>query len=192
VSLPGLARAAAEILAFLDTKGRSACVIGGVAVSRWGEPRATQDVDITVLADFGDEPVLLAELLSRYPSRVPDPESFASANRVALLVLSGGVNADVTFAAFPFEREVIDRSTIWQLPDGPGIRTCSAEDLIIYKLVAGRPLDLHDIARIVQRQRNALDVGRVRYWGKQFAEIKDDPSLIQPFEEALTEAGLSD
>ena len=72
MSLPELARAAADILAFLDTKGRPACLIGGVVVSRWGEPRATQDVDLTVLTDFGEEENVLHELLSRYPSRVSD------------------------------------------------------------------------------------------------------------------------
>jgi hypothetical protein len=118
VSLPELARAASDILLFLESKGRPACLIGGLAVSRWGEPRATQDVDLTVLAEFGEEGAVLQELPSRYPSRVSDPERFAATNRIALLVLPGGVKADVSLAAFPFEREAIERATVWDLPEG--------------------------------------------------------------------------
>ena len=65
------------------------------------------------------------------------------------------------------------------------IPTCSAEDLIVYKLVAGRPQDLIDVEGIVRRQRDRLDVARIREWGRQFAELKEDPNLLQPFEAAL-------
>lgn len=44
---PRLVEAAEELLVFLSASGRSACLIGGMVVSRWGEPRATKDVDAT-------------------------------------------------------------------------------------------------------------------------------------------------
>lgn len=188
MSLPELARAAAHITAFLERKGRPSCVIGGVAVSRWGEPRATEDVDLTVLADFGEERAVLMELLSEYPSRISEPEAFADANRIALLLLPGNIKADISLAAFPFEREAIERSTGWDLPESLRIRTCSAEDLVIYKLVAGRPGDIQDISGIVHRQGQGLDLARIRHWGAQFAELKEDPDLLRPFEEALKRA----
>jgi len=158
VSLPRLVRAAAGILEFLETKGRPACVIGGIVVSRWGEPRATTDVDLAVLAELGDEQNVLAELLSTYPSREPNPEAFASANRITLLHLPGRIHADISLAAFPFEREVLERSTDWSLSKDLSIRTCSAEDLVIYN-VAGRPGDIQDVIGIVGRQRRSLDTG---------------------------------
>ena len=44
----------------------SFCFIGGIAVQRWGKPRMTADVDLTVVTGFGgEEPyvdALLAEL----------------------------------------------------------------------------------------------------------------------------------
>jgi hypothetical protein len=192
VSLPRLIRAAAEILEFLATKNRPACVIGGIVVSRWGEPRATTDVDLVVLADFGDERTVLAELLSEYPSRVPDPEAFAEANRIALLSLPDRINADVSLAAFPFEREVLERSMEWDFPEGLTIRTCSAEDLVLYKLIAGRPGDIQDITGIVRRQGRTLDAARIRHWGAQLSDLKEDPDLLGPFEAARRKAGFSD
>jgi hypothetical protein len=183
--LPALARAAAHLLRYLDTLKRPACVIGGVAVARWGEPRATQDVDLTVLTEFGEEEQVLRELLAEFASRIHSPERFAVANRIALLTLPGGINADVSFASFPFEREAIERSSPWAIAENVQIRTCSSEDLIVYKLVAARPGDIQDIIRIVQRQKHKLDVDRVRGWGRQFAELKEDPELLSPFEAAL-------
>jgi hypothetical protein len=183
--LPTLGRAATEILAWLESRGRQACVIGGVAVARWGEPRTTQDVDLTVRTEFGAEEAVLEDLLSRFPSRIGDPQPFALQNRIVLLTLSGGINADVSFASFPFELEAVERSSPWSLSPDLVLRTCSAEDLIVYKLVAARPGDIQDVIRIVQRQGRRLDVARIRYWGTQFAELKEDPDLLRPFEDSL-------
>lgn len=191
MSLPRLVRAAAGILQFLESKNRPACVIGGIVVSRWGEPRATTDVDLTVLAVFGDERTVLAELLAQYPSRIPEPEAFADASRIALLRLPEHINADVSLAAFPFEREVLERSTDWRLSEDLSIRTCSAEDLVIYKLVAGRPGDIQDVIGIVARQGRSLDTARIRHWGAELAGLKDDSGLLRPFDEALKKAGLT-
>jgi hypothetical protein len=181
---PELARAAADLLSYLAECGLPHCLIGGMVVSRWGEPRATRDVDATVLVDFGDEQKVLATLLRRYPSRVPDPEQFAVRARIALLVLPGGYNADVSLAALPFEREAIERATPWQLAPDLTLSTCGAEHLIVYKLVAARPGDIQDVISIVQRQGRRLDVDLIRRWGREFAELKEDPDLLRPFEDA--------
>ena len=31
------------------------CYIGGLALQRWGEPRVTQDIDLTLFTGFGNE-----------------------------------------------------------------------------------------------------------------------------------------
>jgi len=45
--------AALEIDRFCRERLWPFCIIGGVAVQRWGEPRGTQDVDLTILTGFG-------------------------------------------------------------------------------------------------------------------------------------------
>lgn len=190
MTAPPLLEAARELLDYLGTLDRPACLIGGMVVARWGEPRATRDVDATVRADFGDEARLLAALLQKFPSRDPEPLPRAEIGRLALLTASNGVQIDLSFAAFPFELEVLDRATTWRIPPDTEVRTCSPEDLVIYKLVAGRPNDLVDISGIVRRQGSRLDADRVRRWGRMFAEITEDPDLLRPFEEALRSIGL--
>ncbi len=41
--------AAKEVCDFMQARRWKFCVIGGLAVHRWGEPRLTQDADLTLL-----------------------------------------------------------------------------------------------------------------------------------------------
>jgi hypothetical protein len=47
--------AALEVQRYLSHAGERFCFIGAIALQRWGEPRLTRDVDVTVLAQYGDE-----------------------------------------------------------------------------------------------------------------------------------------
>lgn len=46
-------RAAADLQDRCRASGWRFCVIGGLALQRWGEPRETIDVDVTLLTGFG-------------------------------------------------------------------------------------------------------------------------------------------
>ncbi|HUE86188.1 MAG TPA: hypothetical protein VMO26_08925 [Vicinamibacterales bacterium] len=186
---PPLVEAADELLRFLRANNRPACLIGGIVVSRWGEPRATRDVDATVLVDFKDEATVLDLLLSRFTARDPDPVRRAELGRLALLRAANGVDLDISFAGFPFELEVLQRASDWQVTPDIALRTCSAEDLVLYKLVAARLIDLHDVQSVVSRMGASLDADRVRLWGGRFAEILEKPELLDPFEAALRKPG---
>lgn len=188
--VPVLAATAAEVLDVLDRAGQRACLIGGLVVNRWGQPRGTADVDFSVLAPYGDENAVLDLLLLHFRPRRRDAREFAMLHRVLLLETAGGVPVDVALAAFPFEVEALDDASVWEVVPGVQVVTCSAEHLIVYKLVAARPQDLIDVEGVVRRQRQRIDVERIRFWGRQFAELKEDPDLLQPFEDALKRVGL--
>ena len=63
---------------------------------------------------------------------------------------SNGVDVDISFAAFPFELEVLEQASDWQATPDIALRTCSAEDLLLYKLVAAHLIDLHDVQSVVE------------------------------------------
>ena len=184
--IPELAAAALAVMSALDDAAIPACVIGALAVHRWGQPRATSDADFSALASYGREGPVFQALLGPFEPRRPDAEAFARANRVLLLRTSGGVEIDVALAAFPFEIEAIEMASSWEIVEGLPLRTCSAEHLIVYKLVAARTHDLGDMESIVRRQGERLDVERVRRWGREFADLKEDPDLLRPFERILS------
>jgi hypothetical protein len=184
---PRLLSAAQAVLATLDAARIPACLIGGMVISRWGQPRATTDADISALAPYGGEARVLDALLTRFEARRADARAFALDHRV-LLISEGGVGIDVALAAFPFEIEALEKATPWRLGEGITLQTCSAEHLIVYKLVAARPQDLIDMDGIVRRQSARLDVELIRRWGREFATLKEDPDLLRPFEDAWRKA----
>ena len=186
--IPELAETARAVLSTLDDAGIRACVIDALAVHRWGEPRATSDADFSALAPYGDEQPVIDVLLSRFEARRPDAAAFALVSRVLLLRTREGVEVDVALAAFPFELEALDMASSWEIPSGLSLRTCPAEHLVVYKLVAARTHDLGDMESIVRRHGSRLDVENIRRWGRQFAELKEDPDLLRPFEDALRKA----
>ncbi len=185
--LPALIEAALEVQGALTAAGVRSCVIGGLAVQRWGEPRATQDVDFSVLAPVGEERHALDLLLGSFTPRRNDALAFAIANRVLLIQATNRVAVDVGLAGSDFEVEVLERSSSWSYR-GTTLMTCSAEDLVLYKLVAGRARDVADIEGIVRRQGAGLDVERIRRYGALFAELKENADLLRPFEQALSRA----
>ena len=58
------------------------------------------------------------------------------------------------------------------------------EDLLIYKLVACRPLDVEDAEGLLLYSRE-MDLDRVRGLIRQFSEVLDDPRHIETLERLL-------
>jgi hypothetical protein len=148
--------AAAEIEVVCREAGFSFCFIGGLAVQRWGEPRMTADVDLTLLTGFGNEAPFVDRLLLSFRGRLDDAREFALANRTLLLYATNGTPLDVSLGAMPFEERAVTRSSGWGVADGVRLTTCSAEDLIVHKSFAGREKDWLDVQGIVARRRGAL------------------------------------
>jgi hypothetical protein len=148
--------AAEEMEVVCHEAGFSFCFIGGLAVQRWGEPRMTADVVLTLLTGFGGEEPFVDRLLSSFRGRLDDARGFALANRTLLLYAKNGTPLDVSLGAMPFEERTIERSTGWVVADGVSLTTCSAEDLIVHKAFAGRDKDWLDIQGIVARRHGTL------------------------------------
>ena len=72
-------RAAAELQAVCAHEGWRFCFIGGLAVLRWGEPRETVDVDLTLLTGFGGEDRFVSTLVARFEPRIDEAAAFARA-----------------------------------------------------------------------------------------------------------------
>lgn len=184
-----LLAAAKEVFEWLAAHGIRGCLIGALVVQRWGEPRLTHDVDLTVLAEIGSEERIIDICLDGFRARLDDARAFALQHRVVLLYASNGVQVDLALGATSFEAECIRRATPYEFEPGCRLPTCTAEDLIIHKAVAARPQDIADIRGTVNRQYGKLDLARIRRWLAIFAEIKEDPDLARPFEDALKAAG---
>jgi hypothetical protein len=166
--------AALEVQVFCQAQGFGFCFIGGLALQRWGEPRLTQDVDLTVISGFGREAEYSDQFLSAFAPRIPDARAFALRHRVLLLLGRNGIPLDVALGAMPFEERAVSRSSPFAVSEGVSLLTCSAEDLIVFKAFAGRAKDWIDIEGIALRQHHRLDERLIWQELTPLLELKED------------------
>jgi hypothetical protein len=171
-------RAASDLQAFCETHGWRFCFIGGIALQRWGEPRETVDVDLTLLTGFGGETPFIDALLKRFEPRVADAARFAQTHRVLLLRAESGVGLDIALGGLPFEESVVARSSPFTFPGETSLRTCSAEDLIVLKSFANRTKDWLDVEGVIVRQTGRLDWPYIWLQLTPLAELKEAPELL--------------
>lgn len=178
----GLYHAAFEAEQFMRQQKWRFCLIGGLAVVRWGEPRATQDVDFCLLTGFGGEQEYVDRLLARFPGRIQDAKDFALRSRVVLARTEQGVSLDIALAGIPFEEKAIDRASEFTFVEGVSLTTTSAEDLLVFKAFAGRGQDWVDVRGIIVRQQDRLDWDYIRAELAILSELKEDADALQHLE----------
>lgn len=174
-----------DLVGWLNAARVEGIVIGGVAASILGRPRATHDVDALVLANDARD-LLRTAVMHGFAARVADATDFAAKSRVLLLRHEAtGIHVDVTMAGLPFEEEVIRRAQAQPVRGVPApIPLPTPEDLVILKAVAHRPRDLADIEGILDLHPG-IDKARVRKWVADFATLLEMPELRADLERLL-------
>jgi hypothetical protein len=160
----------------LKSAGVDYMIGGAIAEWAWGEPRATQDLDLVVDIPFGAVSALSDELKKR--DMLVPPEMIVDAMAedrtdipINAIHLHSGLKADLypvrsgdelRQVAFQRKREVDFGGPIGK------VSVHSPEDLIIYKLVyfsiSEQPKHIRDIAAILQAQKNQLDLDYIVKW----------------------------
>jgi hypothetical protein len=155
-------------------------VIGGQAVLIYGEPRLTKDIDITL----GLGPDRLHDLLSIAADLglrplVDDPETFTRQTLVLPCEEDDtGHRVDFILSFSEYEQEALRRARPVTI-EGAAVRVASPEDVVIHKMIAGRPRDLEDVVSIVAKVPT-LDTEYLSHWLRIF-----EPDLGRPLEEPL-------
>lgn len=151
------------------------CFIGGLAVQRWGEPRFTRAVDVSIFVGFGNEREAAKQLLTMGKARIENPVEFAVLNRVLLLEDESGCPIDIALAAMPFESEMIARAEMAEVdPARDPLRLCSATDLVILKVFAGRAQDWLDVRGVLIRSADCLDWQLIEQELGMLLELKEE------------------
>jgi hypothetical protein len=185
-SVEELLQTASKIDKFLKRESWKFCFIGGIAIQRWGELRFTRDVDLTLLTGFGKEEEFVDILLKEFRPRQPDAREFALTSRVLLAKTADGIDVDIALGALPFEERTIVRASLWEIAPNLTLTTCSAEDLVVHKVFAGRDLDWGDVERILIRQHGKLNLNQIRSELKPLLELKGEMDALNKFEQKLT------
>jgi hypothetical protein len=142
-------------------------VIGGQAVLVYGEPRLTRDIDITLGVDVDElERVQKAIAALRLSPLSEDPRSFVQSTHVLpLLHVESGIRIDLIFSFSTYEREALKRVDTRRIL-GNEVPYASIEDVLIHKMVAGRPRDIEDVRGILARRHKRNDSYILRWLGE--------------------------
>lgn len=153
----------------LDAARLPYMIIDGQAVLLYGEPRLTRDVDITLGATPDDlERVLSAVGTLGLRLLVEDPSEFVRQTWVLpTLDEESGLRVDFIFSWTPYESEAIAHARVVEIDKCP-VRFAASEDVVIHKILAGRPRDLEDARSILRKQQ--VDAAYIRQWLSTFAE----------------------
>jgi predicted nucleotidyltransferase len=167
-----------KAITLLERHGYRYAVIGGLAVSHWGQTRATYNVDIKVLVPDTDYPAARAAIRSAFPQRA---RPHVPANPLIVDAQVAGVSVDFLLAVPGYEENIVTRAVRGDL-DGLAVWICSPEDLIIQKAVAGRVQDWQDIEGILIEQHGRLDLAYVENWLQQFAAALEQPEILRQYQ----------
>lgn len=169
---PDFERLLARLSEGLESAGLDFMLIGGQAVLLHGEPRLTQDIDITL----GVGPEALGTVLAACERMelLALPEDVQSFVRETFVLPAAdtrsGVRVDLIFSTTPYEAQAIERSLRVEVGGRP-VPFATAEDLILHKLFAGRPRDLEDAHGVVLRKRDELDWVYLERWAEEFSAV---------------------
>ena len=171
-------------ISFLEDNDYRYAIIGGIALSQWGVVRTTYDVDIKVLVPNNDYKAIRANLRDAFPgpAREQGPE-----NPLIVAVTIGDVVVDFLLALPGYEELIIER-TIQRNLNGWSAWICSAEDLIIQKVVAGRGKDWLDVEALLIEQQDKLDQEYIQIWLYEFVEALEKPEIMADYQRLLEQS----
>jgi len=158
--------AAAELLAALRaalaTVGVRWYIFGAQAVSIWGRPRMSADLDVTIeMAPFEVAQLLPIFTHHGFRARVEDIPEFVGRTRVLPLVHeTTGIPLDLVFAGPGLEAEFLDRACPVSI-EGHEVPVISPEDLVVSKILAGRSKDIEDIQYVLDSRLSELNQDRL-------------------------------
>ena len=177
--MSALARALAALHEAFSALKIPYMVIGGLANAEWGVPRATLDVDVTAWVEEEGLPAAIAALCNRFKSLVEDPLGFVHGTRVLPLDVEG-TKADVVFGLLPYEQEAIARS-VERSVEGTQVRFCTAEDLILHKIISQRERDREDVRGVLKAQRGRLDRGYLEPRLRELSSLLQRPEIWEEY-----------
>lgn len=171
------------LLAWFRAEHIKGMIIGGVAASLLGRPRATRDVDALVWLEDLDDWAYLIDSSRRhgFEPRIDDPVGFAQRSRVLLLRHAPSeIDIDVALGALPFEEEAVMHAVDAKLGT-LRVRIPRPEDLVIMKAIAHRPRDTADIEAVLEAHPD-IDRSRIRAYVEEFAKLLDRSDLLSDLE----------
>lgn len=162
-------------------------IIGGQAVLYYGNPRLTQDIDVT-LGLASDRLNTILNLCSKFKIK-PLPQNIEDfvlkTNVLPCNDLDFNIRIDFIFSFSEYERQAIKRANIVKL-NSISIKIAAFEDVVIHKIFAGRARDIEDIRILLKSYQKKYDKTYIETWLKRFSDIPTKENLWDIFYDLQT------
>lgn len=155
-------------------------LFGAQAVALHGVPRATQDIDVTVLVEAGTR-TLLAALRSEGITPRFDDEAFIATTRVISADhRASGWKIDVVLGG-PGLEELFVSEAVAHRVGHVTVPLLRLEHLLTLKVLADRPRDVADVSRLLAVNRSTVKPAEVRScatWSARWPKTDSSPGLM--------------
>lgn len=170
--------------AVLDRWGRW-YLFGAQAVVAYGVPRFSADVDVTVKL-VPEAPDRFAREMADagFALRIDDPDFVRRTRVLPFVHAATGLPLDVVLAGSGLEDEFLDRAQTVEM-GGAAIPLIDRADLIIAKILAGRPKDIDDARNLWRGRGSDLDTARIRRLLGLLEAALDQGDLVSAFEKIV-------
>lgn len=171
----------AALSAVLDRRGRW-YVFGAQAVVAYGVPRFSADVDVTLKLDPPDpEPFVRDMQAAGFALRIDDPDFVRRTSVLPFVHAATGMPLDVVLAGSGLEDEFLDRAATTDV-GGTAVPLIDVADLVVAKVLAGRPKDAEDARNLWRLHGSAARRRRIRRLLRLLEEALDRNDLVSGFE----------
>ena len=154
-------------------------ITGGVAAIAYGEPRTTRDLDAVISVAPADIPKLV-QALEATGFYVPGVLDVIEGRLQTLSVthIESISRADLILTQLtPFEQVKFQRRQQIEVPGAGSLCFCSAEDLILNKLLWGQRTQSEkqwrDVLGVLKVKGETLDFGYLAEWGDRLGVLED-------------------
>ena len=163
--------------------------MGGIALAVWNYPRATRDVDILADMQRSEVDSLVRHLAEHNfrPKHKPPLLTVGDHSFLQLLYTPQGefydVQLDLLLAESDLQKAAVRRRVQRNVPGiSRPIDVVQCEDLLLFKMIAGRMIDLADAATLLRENKDRLDL---RYLGQWVAQLHLGSTIEQVWQEAF-------
>ena len=160
-------------------------VFGAQAAIVWGRPRFSADIDVTARIQPASLGPFLESMASQgFELRIRDQEFIERTRVLPFLHHGSGLPLDIVLSGPGIEEDFLVRSISVDL-GGLQIPLISPEDLIVTKVLAGRPKDLEDVRGVLRARGATLDMVQIRATLHLLEQALSQSDLLPAFESEL-------
>jgi len=163
--MPSIIEVLFKLLRILNHIKLPYMLVGGFAVNYYGVPRATGDIDISILIDSENIHDFLKTLKkNNFAFHQKEVLTLVKlSNRFMIFSQSSAYRVDCWIPKTNYETNALQRRVKVKMA-GRNFYLPTCEDLILLKILAGREKDREDLKWIIKRQKANLDKKYLKFW----------------------------